>query len=427
MSEPSYDFAWAQFADPADVSFPAGSQGAGYPKNTPWTAEEANAHFKGLGEWLDYLRGLSRGFPTVQAAIEASSAGEALITVVPDPSTQYVGKTSGALTGDRVVALDTDGLHLFLARRSAGDVFTIEQRLISDESLVQTFTLSGVPGAGTPVLDVHSDGNYLGVVWGSTLDVFRLSDGTRIINHLAAATPPTSVYLDGQHAYIYCKDGGASTARVRRFNLATPAGVDAELTVTTNTTSTGYIGTDGQYIYAAYNDGGAGRIDIMDYALTTIVTAETWAGDPPQSIVVDGSYVVTGANDSNNTAKVFSIHYTDGVVSLNDVGAIDHSTIGHDVCMLPKSRLVISTSAGGNAHLYVHQLPGLELIAEVEVEPQANAGENAIATDGVSVFYPTSDTNRRVANTFVGPGGQFRRCDGTERYRRPFHGLIQPI
>lgn len=427
MSEPSYDFTWAQFADPLDVVDPVGSRGAGYPVDSAWSAQNANAHFKGLGEWVEYLRDLSRGFSTMQAAINATSAGEAVITVLPDPSSEYVGKTVGALTGDRVVALDTDGLHLFLARRSGADVFTIEQRLISDESLVQTFTLSGTPGAGTPVLDVHSDGNYLGVVWGSTLDVFDLSDGSRIIDHLAAATPPTSVYLDGQYAYIYCKDGGASTARVRRFNLATPAGVDAELVVTSSTTADGFIGTDGRFIYVAYNDGGAGRIDIMDYELTTIVTAETWAGDPPQCIVVDGSYVVTGANDSSNTAKVFAVNYADGSVSLSELGNIDHSTIGHDVCILPKNRLVISTSEGGNAHLYVHQLPGLEKIAEVEVEPQASAGENAIATDGISVFYPTSDTNRRVAHTFVGPGGQFRRCDGTERYRRPFHGLIQPI
>jgi hypothetical protein len=427
LSEPEYDFTWAQFADPADVVFPAGSQGAGYPKNSPWTAEEANAHMQGIGEWLDYLRNLSRGFTTVQAAINGTTAGRGAVSVAPDVSTEYVGKTTGALAGDRVVALDTDGLHLFLARRSAGDVFTIEQRLISDESLVQTFTLSGTPDAAEPVVDLHSDGKHLGVVWGSTLDVFLLSDGSRVVDHLNSGTPPTAVYCDGTYAFIYCKDGGASTSRVRRFDIASYVGaVDAEQTTTTNVTN-GTLTTDGQYVYAAYNDGGAGRIDIMPHNLASILSAETWAGDPPRSISCDGTYVVVGTPDTTNTAKVFALQHTDGDVALMDVGVIDHSTIGHDVCLMPHNRMVISTSEGGNAHLYVHQLPGLELIMEVEVEPQANAGENSIATDGVSVFYPTSEAARLVAHTLLGPGGQFVRCDGTERYRRPFHNLLQPI
>lgn len=389
-----------------------------------------NKILQDIYKWIDVTDLHTSSYDTIEDAIDGMSEhGYAMVDV--DPSTQYPGYTTGDLTGDRIIAIDTDGKYAYLVRFDGTVTYTVERRALSDWSTVdETYTLSGTPDGSNPVRAISTDGKHLGVCWGTTFDIFDVEDGsTQVFSNVTSTAPPSDCYLAGDQAHLFLKDGGVASSLVASYSLTTYTAIGVE-TPSANSTNDGAICSDGQYVYVAHHDGTDTVLDVIAYDMSAILHTTTWANDfvQPRSICCNGQYVAVGVNDTSNTARVFAIQHNGSAsdVSLVQVGQVDAGTIGYSLCMT-HDQLVISTSEGTDAHIYVHSLPGLELIAEFEQEPQSNNGENDICTDGVNIYYPTSNASRRVAATCLGlPATQWRKCNGDEPYRRPFHNLLIP-
>lgn len=376
-------------------------------------------------QWIDVLDLHQASFDSIEDAInQMQQHGHAVVDV--DPETQYASKTDGSLSGDRVVALDTDGLHVYLARFDGVNAYVVERRLISDWSLDLTYTLSGTPDASNPVKAISADGGHVAVVWGAVVDVFVVDTATAAQTFNAGLAIASDAFVSGDQLHVFYRDNGATTSLVASYELTTYTAVGT-LVTSVNSDNEGAICSDGHYVYVAHHNNTNTVIDVMAYDMSSIVSSTTYAGDLVlhRAISCNGHYIVVGAPDTPNTARVFAISYTASGATLVQVGQVDHDTFGYAVCML-HDRFVLSTSAGGNTTIYVHALPGLELMAQFAME-SAQISENEVCTDGQHVFYPANNASRRVARTDLGIAARsWRRCDGAERYRQPFYTLLVP-
>lgn len=430
MARPTEDILWAESAAADDVSDPSVERPGGFQFRQDLPNDQLNFLLRALGRWTSWTRaGAATPWGSLPEAIAETEAGDVALVDV-DPATSFFGRTEGLFpAGDRVVALDVDGRYAYLARRSGSDVFTVEIRALEDGALIRTLTLSGTPDASNPVRAISADGAHVGVVWGERLDLFDL-DGTRQLepSFLSANTIPVDVYLDGQHAHVLVV-GDSPTVVTYPME---PWGGGWSWTPAGSVISDGGICSDGRYLYATYStsatDYALALLDFSGPILVTVLDTYTWSGTgnpEPRGITCDGEFVYVATNDPGaRGVRVFRVirdtispsHSLELVTDLN-IGALPRS-----VAVAPG--LLMVTSSAGEATLYLYHVPSFEQLGEVAIE-EADPGENDVCTDGLFAYTP-GDSNALTRTHLGGRVRRWRRCDGTEAYRRPFHNLLIP-
>lgn len=435
MTRPSEPVLWAETADPSDVTEPALKRPAGYQFEDELPHNDFNALVRGNGRWLEYSKRSSLTFPSMVAALDAGVGGALIPSsgdvceIDLDPATTYPGQVSGAATGEPVVCMDADGLYYYVATRSAGNAFTVDMRRADTDALVRSFTLLGTPDNANPVRSIACDGVHLCVAWGVRFEIFTVADGVRrfgtpaLVNSIAVACD-----TDGAYAYLVTAQTSLGTASVVRYNLATYAFDNTRALAVNITTTQAAVVTTGTCVVVAYLDGSDVALEVFAYDISSQLSTATVGGALAlrvNSLKSDGRLV---ALCGTTQASVFRLRYeAAGVITLVAAATLTNPPTAN-VGGLDFSRahiLVGSASAAGR--VFVYDKHSFELVAQYAQEDGTGlANGTVLCSDGLHVYYNTTNAARRVARAPIEPhGGRWRRCAGSERYRTQ-HRLLIP-
>lgn len=428
MTRPTDDIEWGESS--ANVSNPSAARASGFGLKQIFTSAAANYMFRSTGRWVRWLRdGARLALTTLPAALAACSPGD-VIEVAPDPSSSYLGRVEpiGA-SGDRVVALDTDGLYLWVVRRSASNVFAVEQLDAADGSLVRTLALSGVPDAANPVRAISSDGRHVGVAWGTSFEIYTVEDGTSRLTVNAGLTV-SDVYMAGERALVLNATNGLAGGSVASYRLDDGTYASAGLRPLNASAAHG-VTSDGRHVYLTYTHGTTGdfTLEALSWDLATLhqtVVLPATGAPAMRAIETDGQWLAVGTLDLNASARLWRLETDarDDSVELVEASLVDLTTAGYGVALVC-GELLVSTSKGTGATLFGVDPVSGQTTWSVELD-EDTVGENDVATDGLSAYVPglasvsalqRVDLGRRV---LAG-----RRCDGSERYRT-IHNLFDP-
>lgn len=436
MTRPTEPVLWAETADPGDVTEPAGKRPAGYQFEDELPHGDFNALARGTGRWLEYSKRSSLTYPSMVAALDASIGGALIPSpgdvceIDLDPATTYPGQVSGAATGEPVVCMDADGLYYYTATRSVGNAFTVDMRRADTDALVRSFTLLGTPDNANPVRSIACDGKHLCVAWGDRFEIFTVADGVRrfgsgaLVNSIAVACD-----TDGSYAYLVTAQTSLGFASVVRYDLSTYTFVLSKTLAVNITTTQAAVVSTGSCVVVAYLDGSDVALEVFSYDVSTQLSTASVAGAltlRPNSLKSDGRLM---ALSGSIEATVFRLRYeASGIITLTPAATLSNPP-GAFIGGLDFSRdhiLVGSASAVGR--VFVYDKRSFELMAQYAQEDgTALVNATVICSDGMHVYYNTTNAARRVARTPVEPsGGRWRRCNASERHRTA-HRLLIPV
>lgn len=421
MTRPTEAYLWAESAAPGRVTNPTGSRSGGYGFEDPLPSDEFNYLMQSPGRWIDYLRKQADGFDSIAQALASAAAGEHFRTN-PQTNTDFRGRLAGTLTGDQIVALDTDGRYMYAVRENGGS-YAVQKIDIATWAVSATFTLTGTPSGAAPVRCISCDGAHLAVGWDNNFEVFRLSDGVRVISATGLLTEPLDCVVFGSHAaYVSTDTSGLGVGFVQAYSLSTYTGSGSEFITLASGAFNASITSDGRFIYVAYSDGSDTEIEVLDINVNTVLTTPVSISSTapyPRGIACNGKYLAVALGPAGQ--RVYRYSYDGTNVTLALVATL--TDISGQSLAFTEDWLMVASSG---VNLIAYDLHGFTRVWQENTVTYVSTLVQ-ICTDGVHIYIPSSNSSQRIAQMHTGKNiSRWYRPTATDRYRAPYYNLAIP-